>query len=384
MKAIVVGAGIGGLTAAIALRRAGIDVAVLERVRDLHDVQAGGAIHLWHNGMRGLQRLGVAERVEALGGRGAVLERTEFCNRSGKRLFGWSAADEERRLGAPTVGVVRPGLHAVLLEALGSDAISPGSTCTGFTETADGVTALLDGGRTAEGDVLVGADGIRSAVRAQLLRDGEPAYAGYASFQGLAEFPPDRAPIGLLRVLFGPGARFLYYRVSETELYWEGIVSAERGAAVGEGERKPAVLRSFAGWAEPVEEIVDATEAGAVTRTEIFHRPPIKRWGEGRATLLGDAGHAMTNAMGQGANQAIEDAVVLASCLGAEADPSAALRAYEARRIARTAKVVKLSWNLTRLAQWRRPWACAARDRLLWAASPLILAGQRKDMDYRF
>jgi 2-polyprenyl-6-methoxyphenol hydroxylase-like FAD-dependent oxidoreductase len=334
--------------------------------------------------MRGLQRLGVAERVESLGGPGAVLARTEFCNRSGKRLFGWSAAEEQRRLGAPTVGVVRPDLHAVLVEALGPDAITLGSRCTGFEEAGGCVAAVLEGGCTIEGDVLVGADGIRSAVRAQLLRDGEPSYAGYASFQGLAEVPVDRAPVGLLRVLFGPGARFLYYRVSERRLYWEGIVSAPAGAAVPAEERKAAALRAFAGWAEPVEEIVGTTDTKAVSRMEIFHRSPVKRWGESRVTLLGDAAHAMTNAMGQGANQAIEDAVVLAGCLAAGAEPAAALRAYEARRIGRTAKIVKLSWNLTRLAQWRRPWACAVRDRLLWAASPAIVAGQRRDLDYRF
>src|SRR6266851_3501889 len=106
MKAVIVGAGIGGLTAAIALRGADIEAVVFERASDVHAVQIGGGIHLWHNGMRGLQRAGVAEQVEALGGRAAAVERAEFSTSSGKLLANWPIADLERTVGAPTLGIV--------------------------------------------------------------------------------------------------------------------------------------------------------------------------------------------------------------------------------------------------------------------------------------
>ena len=385
MRALIVGGGIGGLTATRALARAGIEVAEFERASSLEQVQVGGAIHVWHNGMRGLKLLGLGDQVEALGGRGAAVETAEMRNWRGRLITSWSPGEVERELGAPTVGVVRPELHGVLVGGVEEGVLRLGKECVGFDQDSGGVTARFADGGEETGDVLIGADGLTSAIRRQLHGDQPTRFARYASWQALTEFEDDAAPVGLFRIIWGPGARFLHYRVSAERVYWEGIFATEAGGSDPPGGRKQAVLERFGEWFHPVPAIVEATEEDAIARHDVYDRPPLKSWGEGRVTLLGDAAHPMTNAAGQGANQAIEDAVVLGRVLEGAGDPVTALRTYEGRRIRRTARVTSLAWNLTALSRWRSPAACAVRDRLLTAMFALgAKRAQRKDMAYEF
>jgi 2-polyprenyl-6-methoxyphenol hydroxylase-like FAD-dependent oxidoreductase len=385
MKVIVVGAGIGGLTTALALRRAEIETVVFERAADVEAVQLGGGIHLWHNGMRGLQRAGVAEQVEALGGRAAAVERAEFSTAKGKHLATWPIAALEREVGAPTVGVVRPQLHHVLLDALEPGVLRLGAACRGFEEEAGAVVARFEDGSEERGDVLIGADGLRSAVRAQLHGAEQPEFAGYTSWQAFADLESAETPPGLFRVIFGRGARFLHYCVGPGRVYWEGIFATAPGGRDPEGGHAQAALERFAGWRAPVEAIISATHEAAVNRADIYLRPPIKIWGAGRVTLLGDAAHPMTNALGQGANQAIEDAIVLADRLARADDPVAGLRAYEQRRIGRSGGMVKISSFMSKLSRLQQPGAVAVRDR--WfrlALGTFVYRKLRRDMSYTF
>src|SRR5271166_3041224 len=336
MRALIAGAGIAGLTGAIALCQSGVEPVVLERAGAPEQIQVGGCIHVWHNGMRGLQRIGVGERLLELASDAAIVERAEFRTASGRLMYGWSVRDTERQVGAPTFGVRRPDLHRVLLDAVGDGVVRFGETCTGFEQDGDGVTVRLEDGREERGDVLIGADGLRSSLRASLPGATEPRYAGYVSWQAIARVDSDVVPVGLFRVIWGRGARFLFYRIGAEEVYWEGTFAAAAGGADDPDRRKQDVLARFRGWPAPVETIVQASENAAIGRADMYDRPPSKQWGMGRVSLIGDAAHAMTNALGQGANQAIEDALVLARCLAAQEDPVAALRAYEQERIPRT------------------------------------------------
>jgi 2-polyprenyl-6-methoxyphenol hydroxylase-like FAD-dependent oxidoreductase len=383
-RALVIGGGIGGLTVARALGRAGVEAKVFERAPGVEQIQVGGAIHLWHNGMRGLQRVGLADEITALGGRDAVVETAEMRNWRGKLLTSWSVAKTERAVGAPTVGVRRPDLHRVLAGGIGPGVLSLGRECTGFAQTAAGVVARFADGAEEEGDILIGADGLHSTVRRQLLGDEQPRFAGYASWQALCEYRDESTRPGLFWIVWGPGARFLFYRVDADRLYWEGIFATEAGGVDRPGERKQAVAARFAGWHHPVEAIIEATDEAAIMRHDVYDRPPAKRWGEGRATLLGDAAHPMTNAAGQGANQTIEDAVVLASRLEQTGDAVAALRVYEQARMKRTARISQLAWRLTSLSRWSSPVACAFRDRLVTAMMVVGKRAQAKDMKYEF
>jgi 2-polyprenyl-6-methoxyphenol hydroxylase-like FAD-dependent oxidoreductase len=379
MKAIVIGGGIGGLTSAIALRRAGLSVRVFERSADSRRSEVGGGIHLWHNGMRGLARLGLGEEIAGLGGRAACVERAEFVTAGGRPLVSWSVGDVERELGQPTVGVQRPQLHRVLTQAVDGDLVY-GARCVGFSEDAGGVTAAFEDGREERGDVLVGADGIRSAVRRQVLGEVRPRFAGYASWQALAEVGTDVVPSGLFRVVWGTGARFLFYRVSDAVVYWEGIFSAAPGGRDPEKGRRDAVLARFGDFGDPVAPLVACTPEEAISRLDVHDRPPARAWGAGRVSLLGDAAHPMTNAIGQGANQAIEDALALARCLAPVHAPVEGLRTYERQRVGRANRMTRIAWGLTQLSRLRRPGLVALRDRGLALTFGQMIRAQRGDM----
>jgi 2-polyprenyl-6-methoxyphenol hydroxylase-like FAD-dependent oxidoreductase len=185
--------------------------------------------------------------------------------------------------------------------------------------------------------------------------------------------------------MWGRGARFLFYRIGPEEVYWEGTFAAPAGGGEPVEQRRQAVLERFKGWSAPTQRIVEATEQTAITRADMYDRPPSKQWGVERVTLIGDAAHAMTNALGQGANQAIEDAVVLARCVADGADPVKGLRDYEAERIPRTTKFASMSWSLARASRLHNPMACAIRNGGLTMGFRLGFARQHpKEMDYSF
>jgi 2-polyprenyl-6-methoxyphenol hydroxylase-like FAD-dependent oxidoreductase len=385
MRAVIAGAGIAGLTSAIAMRERGIDVTLLERAGAAQEIQVGGCIHMWHNGMRGLRQIGVGDRLLELAGEAAVVDRAEFRTSGGRLMYGWSVREIESRVGSPTFGVRRPELHRVLLDAVDGGVVRFGETCVGFAQDGEGVKVRLAGGGEERGDVLIGADGLRSALRAELPGATEPRYAGYVSWQAIARVDTDTVPVGLFRVMWGRGARFLFYRIGPEEVYWEGTFAAPAGGGEPVEQRREAVLQRFEGWAAPVETIVASTETAAIGRADMYDRPVSKQWGVERATLIGDAAHAMTNALGQGANQAIEDAVVLARCLAEAANPVTGLRDYEAERIPRTSKFASMSWSLARASRLRNPLACAARNGGLRMGFRVGFARQHpKDMDYSF
>lgn len=384
-RALVIGGGIGGLTAGRALIRAGCEVQIFEQAAALDRVQVGGAIHVWHNGMRGLQKLDLGDQVAALGGRAAAVQTAEMRNSTGKLLTRWSPAAIEEKVGAPTVGVIRPELHRVLAAGVDDGVLQLGRECIGFEQNGAGVVAQFADGSSESGDILIGADGLRSAVRRTLRGPEALRFARYASWQALCSYRDEAAPEGLFWIVWGPGARFLFYRVGAEQLYWEGIFATEAGGSDPAGGRRAAVAERFAGWTHPVGAIIAATDEHAISRHDVHDRPPIKQWGEGRVTLIGDAAHPMTNAAGQGANTTIEDAVVLAARLQAGGpDAVGGLRAYERARIDRTARIANLAWRLTAFSRWQSPAALLARDRII---SMMMIVGkkaQAKDMEYRF
>lgn len=384
-RALVIGGGIGGLTAARALARAGIEATVFERASSLDQIQVGGAIHVWHNGMRGLQRLELGDQVAALGGPAAFVKRAEMRNWRGKLLTAWSPEQTQRKLGAPTVGVIRPQLHRVLVGGVADGVLQLGRECVGFAQNGDGVVARFADGSSEHGDMLIGADGLRSIVRRTLRGDEQLRFARYASWQSLCDYRDEATPEGLFWIVWGPGARFLFYRVGAEKLYWEGIFATDAGGSDPPGGRKRAVAEKFAGWAHPIGAIIAATDEAAIGRGDVYDRPPIKNWGSDRVTLLGDAAHPMTNAAGQGANTTIEDAVVLGARMQRSGgDVLAGLRAYEQERIGRTARIANLAWRLTSFSRWRNPAALVARDRII---STMMIVGkkaQAKDMAYEF
>jgi len=356
VKAIVVGGGIGGLSAAVALRRVGVEAVVFERAAELREVGTG--ISLWANAMRALRGLGLEGAVRALGTEeiGGTVRAAD-----GAVISKIPAEVLERRFGANVV-LTRPNLLAVLLAALeeNGEPVRLGFECTGFGQDGAGVAATFAGGHEERGDFLVGADGLHSGIRSRLLGDGPPRYAGFTAWRGLAELGEDREHGGF--EAWGRGQIFGLAGLGGGRFYWYATKNAPEGQPDAPGGREAELLERFGGWHEPVPSVIRATGEGRILRHDVYYREPARRWGDWRVTLLGDAAHPMTPNLGQGACQAIEDAVSLAECVREEEDIEAALRLYEERRRGRTALISRRSRLMSRAAQLENPLLCRLRN----------------------
>jgi 2-polyprenyl-6-methoxyphenol hydroxylase-like FAD-dependent oxidoreductase len=360
MRVLVVGGGIGGLAAALALRQAGIDVAVFERAGAYREVGAG--LTLWPNALHALQALGLRSQLDAL----AVPQLSGGIRTwRGDVLLQTSIDEVKRRFGAPPVAVHRAELLAMLNDALEPTMVQLNSPLTRFTQDDHGVVATFADGRTERADVLIGADGLHSVVRAQLFGRSKPRYAGYSAWRAVVPYDTHRLPAGMIGETWGCGARFGIVPMSGNRVYWFGTINAPEGQRNGMGGHKREVMELFGGWHAPIRDLVSATDDAVILRNDIYDRPPLRHWTVGRITLLGDAAHPMTPNLGQGACQAIEDAVVLARCLRAGMNPAAGLRMYERARFKRTSAIVQQSRQIGQVGQWSHVAACRARDALM-------------------
>jgi 2-polyprenyl-6-methoxyphenol hydroxylase-like FAD-dependent oxidoreductase len=355
---LIAGGGIGGLATGIALRRAGFEVRVFERAPEIREIGAGLTVQ--SNAVLALRRIGLDQTVIASG---RVLGRGSGRRPDGSIISRADLAEVGRVVGAPAVAIHRATLQRLLLDALGTDSVETGREVARYEARLDGVSISFRDGGQAEGSLLIGADGIRSAVRAQMLGDGEPLYAGYTCWRGVTG---EGGPVvEETTETWGPGRRFGSVPIERGKTYWYATLNAPAGGRDEPGRVRPFLEELFAGWHPPVAEILAATPEEAILRNDILHRLPAPRWVEGRVALLGDAAHAMTPNLGQGACQAIEDAVILADCLSrGAADPVSALRSYETRRKSRADSVVLAALRLGRLAQIENAAGRWLRDRL--------------------
>jgi len=365
---LVVGGGIGGLAAAVALRRVGIRASVFERAPEIREVGAG--LTLWSNAVKALRRLGVADAVQA---RGVVLTHNRTITPDGTVLSDQDVSELAAACGAPCLVSHRADLQRALLDAVPPGEVHTGHACAGVEVTDGGVVVRFDNGRVERGDLLIGADGIRSAVRRCVLGPSQPVYAGYTCWRGTATFEHPELPPGHGYFLVGRGTQMGLYRCRPGQVYWFVTRNAPPGSLDGQGPHRRKVLESFPVWPEVFRAAIEATEETAILPGDIFDLEPSKEWGRGPVTLLGDAVHATTPNLGQGACQALEDAVELAHCLRGAAEPVQGLRDYEARRRERTALVTRRSRSLGKMLQ--------VRNRLLvWLRNAFFRSGFGKRM----
>ena len=372
-KALVVGSGVGGLTAAVALRRVGIEVEVFERAAEPGLIRVGGGLHVWPNGMRALREVGLAEQVEVVG---KAIARLDWFSPDGL-LASADLAATARLVGAPSVGVRRADLLAILLEAVGEESIRFGADLAGLEQDARAVTVRFADGSEESGDVLIAADGLHSTVRRELVGETELRSPGVLVCQATAEAPGPVSPSAFAET-WGPNMRFGCYPVRDGVFWFAFLRSSEAEALRTAGPRELLLARTQS-WIAPARDVIAATPADAVGWGEVVARDPLERWSKRRVTLLGDAAHPMTPFTGQGACQAIEDAVVLAACLGAEPDVAAALRLYETRRIPRTTEIWRRSWAAARSAARKSRTIEPARRRVFAATFERVVWKQLED-----
>ncbi|HEX4010290.1 MAG TPA: FAD-dependent monooxygenase [Solirubrobacteraceae bacterium] len=336
MAVIVVGGGIGGLFAANALHQRGIDVAVYEQAATLSEVGAG--VQLTPNSVRQLQRLGLGDAVDRAGA--VDSERSQYFRHDGSPIAPITTTDS--RGWNAVMGMHRADLIEMLAANLPGGVVQTGRRCVGFEQDERAARVTFADGTTSEADVVIAADGLHSRLQHHVVKPSIPLYSGSVAYRGLvsrrriAWWPPDE-----IQLWMGPSRHFLTYPVRAGEMInWVAFIPADESLAESwSAPGDPAVLRrEFAGWDERVAQLIAHLEV--VYGWGLYDREPLARWTNGRLTLLGDAAHPMLPHVGQGANQAMEDGMALATVLSAAPGRSpAALAAYERMRRERTSEV---------------------------------------------
>ncbi len=350
-RVLIAGAGIGGLTAALALIARGFDVQVFEQAAELRELGAG--VQLAANGTRVLLALGLGPMMECV-----------VCPPAGKEIRLWSTGQSWQvfdlgdhsmaRYGAPYWMVHRGDFHTILLNAVRAakpDALRLGAACTGFAQDGSGVLLRLASGERIRADALIGADGVHSRIRQAIFGTSQARFTGIMAWRGLV--PMERLPPHQRRLVganwVGKGGHVVTYPLRRGEiLNFVGVVERDDWQVESWTERGTVeeCARDLAFWHADVQRIIHAIDAPF--KWALLGRDPLPRLNEGRVALLGDAAHPMLPFMAQGANMAIEDGMVLARCLDAYDDPEEGFRRYDAARLARTSRAVLASLDNAR------------------------------------
>ncbi len=353
--AIVIGAGLGGLAAGIALTRAGYQVSVYEKAHELKEVGAG--IMLYPNAISALRKLAAYEAVAEAGSFGRY---GKYSTASGKTLVEMDLLDVG--LEKEAIAIHRSDLQRALAETLGAEKLHLGMPLKSFDDNGK-ATAHFSDGSFATADLLIGADGLHSVVRKQFVRDGEPRYANCFAYRGVVEGEFEGLPPETGMLIFGAGLQFGAMHIGQGRIYWFGAVADKKGAK-GRTSKKDT-LALFGNWAAPIPQLIEATDQDELLTHDLYDRKPIFNWGKGVMTLLGDAAHPMVPFMGQGGCQALEDSIALGASMKEAPNIESGLRRYENLRKARTANFVNQSRKAMSSSMTKQPIVCAARDFIL-------------------
>ena len=338
MKVAIIGAGMGGLSAAIALRQIGIDTAVYERVTENKPV--GAAISVWSNGVKCLNYLGLREETEQLGG---LVETMSYVDgHSGATMCRFSMQPLIDEVGQRPYPIARAELQLMLMQAYGMDDITFGMTMVEVSDGPDAARALFADGTTIQADAIIGADGAGSITREYVL--GTPVtrrYAGYVNYNGLVATDDAIGPATEWTTYVGDGKRVSVMPVSDGRFYFFFDVVEEQGLPYRRDSAREVLRGHFADWAPGVQTLIDALDPQTTNRVEILDLDPFDTWVKGRVAVLGDAAHNTTPDIGQGGCSAMEDAIALQWAFKDHPDDvHAALIAYQEARVARAGELV--------------------------------------------
>lgn len=357
-RIVVVGAGIAGLTTAVALRQAGHVVSVLEQRTDMG---SGAGISIWPNALAALDELGLGDGVREAGGQ---VSAGALRWRDGS----WLRRPETERmvtaLGEPLVVIRRSALTDILRAGLPDDAVRTGVAVTGVTATGSSVRLSTSDGGSVEAEAAVGADGVGSVLARALNGVLRSRYVGYTAWRGVAAHAVDPRLSG---ETMGAGTQFGHVPLGAEHTYWFATERAAPNSSAPGGELA-YLRRKFADWAEPIPTLIDTTPAADLLRNDLYDRTQARRWAQGPVVLVGDAAHPMRPHLGQGGCQGIEDAVILARFAAATTDLSVAFARYAKFRRRRVLPLVFESATIGRIVNLRP----AALSGLASRASALI------------
>lgn len=356
LKVVIIGAGMGGLTAGIALQQVGYDVEIYDRVSELR--AAGAAISLWSNGVKVLNRLGLGPAIAKVGGQ---MEQMAYYSHTGEKLTEFSLWPLVERVGQQPYPVARTDLQHMLLETFGADKVHLNARCVDIQQTADSATVTFEDGRTATGHLVIGADGTHSVLRQYVV--GQPVarrYAGYVNWNGLVEATEDLAPLNSWVLHVGEFKRASVMPVGgpegERRFYYFFDVPMADGSEDPHSNRQEELARHFQGWADPVQRLIGRLDPSKINRIAIHDIEPLETLVRDRVALLGDAAHSTCPDLGQGGAQAIEDAFVLTNCLVTHnLGVIDALKRYESNRKHRTDEIILRARKRSELTHGKDP-----------------------------
>lgn len=352
MKITIIGAGIGGLTAAIALKQKGFEVEIFENTPAFK--KAGSGINLAINAMRVYQRLGVYEDIlkEAnyISTMNARTKKLDFLTRANFRKF-------EKEYNVKTVAIHRATLHEILLKHIGGTKIHLNKKLKSLEQINGKVNLSFEDGTKNTAGIVIGADGIHSAVRKSIFNGTELRDAGQVCWRGISTAKIDAKHREELNEIWGRGNRFGFVHITKDEVYWFALMGKDKFTS-----KEDDLLEIFSDYHQTVKDIIVGTPKESILCNEIWDLKPIDKWYKDNVCLLGDAGHATTPNMGQGAVQAIESAMALSICLKEEDSIEKTFGRYQKIRKEKANYIVKTSWMIGKLAQSNNRIVCGLRN----------------------
>lgn len=358
MKATILGAGIAGLTTAIALQQKGIAVEIFEAAPQIQPVGAGLALAA--NAMQAFNKLGIADAIIA---KGRKLPAFSFYNHKGKLLNSTNSLELGKKYGIDNFTIHRAELHSALLEQLKETSVHLSKKAVGFTQNGNTTTLQFADGSTHITQCLIVADGINSPIRKQLLPHSLPRYAGYVCWRAVIDSTGFDCPE--TSETFGSNGRFGIAPLANNLLYWYACINTPKDNPRFAAYTIDDLRKHFENYPAPIKEILNRTQNNALIYAPILDLVPLDRFAFGNIVLIGDAAHATTPNMGQGACQAIEDAVILADEMTKTNVYQNAFINFEQRRLERTRYITVQSRKVGEVAQWQNPVLGWLRDRIM-------------------
>jgi 2-polyprenyl-6-methoxyphenol hydroxylase-like FAD-dependent oxidoreductase len=373
-KFAIVGGGIGGLTLAIALQRKGFDVTVYESAPELKPLGAG--IVLAANAIKAYQQIGIADAILEKGYR---LKLLRIKNQRGQTLSETNADEFSLKHGGiNNFAIHRAELHRVLLQHLQPGTLQTAKNCIDFTHDAKGIRLVFSDNTSVHVPYVIACDGIHSVIRKKLIPTSIPRFAGYTCWRAIITDCPEGFDVTENSETWGAAGRFGIVPLGKNSIYWFACINTTANDPIMRSFKTSDLLAYFKNFANPIPDIIRRTRDEQLISNDIIDLKPLKQFSFNNLVLLGDAAHATTPNMGQGACMAIEDAVVLANCLGKYELVQEAFKQYEARRIARTTRIVNTSWHLGKIAQLENPLLIGLRNAALRLTPQRVAENQLK------
>lgn len=370
VKPVLIGGGIGGLCTAIGLQQRDIQPQIYEQAKQLRPVGAG--IGLGPNAMDILDRLGLAEKIQK---QGSEIERVQIRNADDTVLLEHSPRENENGSDYPSICLHRSDLQKALVDDLNEDRINLGKECVGISQYEHGIAVQFSDGTTVDADVLIGADGIHSVVRNEIRPDISLRDSGQVAYRGIATVKLPKSIQSIGKEYWGEKKRFGFMSMGENKVYWFAV-TGNPIQTQDPVDQQSTLQSNFIDFPSPISTLITQTEPNEIIETAVCDFAPIDSWWDNKIVLLGDAAHAMTPNLGQGAGQAIEDAYVLAKCIDKYENQSKAFRHYEQTRLPTAKELVNQSWQLGKIAYLKNRYLRTIRDFIISNAPSSIVEKQ--------